>query len=357
MPKLSPEEAALTVLAQLNKDKPHGMSSKMWAKNAKRGGADNESKLMGPSEGGDRKIEFGNNQNYPLMPNKPLDYVGKMQNVSTGVLAKDKDEIISVSNDDLIRETRKFLSKIARSGFPKGPDPTDPNIMIDKANPRSKSGIVNSKTGRRPHKPIINGPPKPIIQPTISLAGEITKMKKQGMKLNDANLRGAGKKGLVGAAKGNGVVGAGKKRGRKPKEKVRLRKAGTMPRKKLTDEQLKKRKTQLGEWQGYINELKKKPFMKKLKSNKLSAGSEVRELVIDGGNVGFGEDVIYDFLNKAVNDRDEITLSDLEKFMDGLRLEINKVEKNFPLVSQKRQQRLHNEKKKRLKDKIRTGEV
>lgn len=332
---------ALKVLKALNKDKPHGMDPKMYADYVEHGfsrgitppveagkvkrGRGRPRKIQ-PKGGVDLKPEFGTDPQLPLAPIQNLPYEGKMQNIGSSVMQADPDTINSISTEDLLRETKKFLSRVGVSGFTLDQDPVDPLDALERAQPVSKTKLKNEKVGRRKHKPVIPSPADPIVAPAPG-------NKEVGLSIKDLEDGGFKVDGKKVSSKVH-PMGAGLRK----KAKGGIPVAGSKKKRTVTPESIAAGKAGLKEWTQFMDSIRDSPFIAKIKGgrDKQKAGSQYRELVMDAGSVGYAEDEIYDEMVKLADKSRELSLKQVEEFMDALRKKIRHVEHDMPLTSQKR---------------------
>ena len=240
----------------LNKNKPHGMSSKEWNKkypdlNAdkfKKGGSKKKSKKTKKNQGGaDLKVEFGNNPQFDLTPIQNLPFTsGEYTTASMGVVARDADTVNTAapSEEYLSKEMKKRTKKM-KSGFIHSPDPTN-NLVQEAAYVAPGKLIAKAEVPvqRERHEPIIKEG-KPV-------------------KYNTA--------------------------GSKKKKSKR----------KISDEQRVKMARGLSDWKAFYAKLNKQPFMKNMKKGKMQAGSIVFEMKKDCDDSGC--DIDFDEIIKCLNE-------------------------------------------------------
>lgn len=338
---LTLEEKALIIIDLLNKDTPHGLGRDDWIKKhpgsqgvivATKGKGKNsrsakefEAKMKyvaqsGPSGessrtssdmgyetrgsglyrdgGADYKVEFGNNQEYPIAPLQNLPYTAHTD-PSTGasIIAEDKDLVnTALPRNEFLREEGKILSKKGRSGFIKDASPTLP--YVQKEGYRAPETIVLDQKQLTQ----LNSKHKKIVTPGKELAE------------SDVRVR-TSKTPRTKTSKG-GVSKGGK--GRAPTAGSEF----------------------LGSWRAFCDKLKKEPFMGG-KANRESC-SLVYELMNDikkSKNMGgFDRSLIVGKLNQ-VSEGSELTPSDVSKYLKGFRTQLHSDDKSIPLVSLKELER------------------
>lgn len=230
----------------LNKDKPHGMSSKNWNKKYP---DQNKKALMGGKKkkkgGADLRINFGNDQQYDTMPMENLPFTAYQNtSASMGVVATDADTVNTVapSSEYLSKVTKKRTKKM-KTGFIDSADPTN-NLVQDAAYVAPGKLIAKAEVPveRERHEPIMTKG-KPIQNPN--------------------------------------------------------KKGGAKGKRKMSESQKVKAARNLSNWQNYYKELNKQPFMKKIKKHRVQAGSLVFELKkeCDDCDMDFDFNEVIQYLN------------------------------------------------------------